>query len=177
MPSGYLSYRSLPWNQPPKWNGVQTVPGPTLGVTMARRKSLRRQWEKDQADNRQAELNECAQRAQRALKHMPSSKQEFIESEIASLRSTLFSICLKHLDAACEFHGYRFTTQSKEAVLMAVDVLVDELACGDVVFDAERHEQIIAKHRASIRCADLQFENHLQALTALNPTLLEGELQ
>src|SRR5580765_8855930 len=34
-PSGYLSSRSLPCHQPPKWNGMKLVPGPTRSVTSA----------------------------------------------------------------------------------------------------------------------------------------------
>lgn len=72
---------------------------------------------------------------------------------------------------------YRFSTETKEAALLAVDAIVEALVQGEVIFDAERHAQIAEAHRAVIRAADPAFYAQLDKLTTPDASILAGEAQ
>jgi hypothetical protein len=58
---------------------------------------------------------------------------------------------------------------------MAVDAIVEALAQGEVIFDAERHARIVEAHRAAIRAADASFCAQLDKLITPDASLLAGE--
>jgi hypothetical protein len=134
-------------------------------------------WAAESAAKDLKDRTEQAERAKRCLKQMPDSEREFLRESVASVRELSFEILLKRLDEEKSWHGYRFSSETKEAALMAVDAIVEALVQGDVIFDAERHAQIVAEHQAVIRAADPLFEEHLKALTRPNAAILEGEAQ
>lgn len=132
------------------------------------------------AENHEKDLKERAEealRAKRRLKQMPVSDLDFRRQSVKNIREMAFGVFLKRLDEENGWHGYRFSTETKESALMAVDAIVEALMQGDVIFNAELHAQIVAKHQAVIRTADPQFEAQLKALTTPNAAMLEGEQQ
>lgn len=132
-------------------------------------------WESEQNAKKLKESKENAGRAKRALRQMPASKREFVREKIDTFREMSAQFSLKGLDEPSTYHGYRFSSETMEAALMALDAVVDVLLHGGVIFDADRHAQIVAEHQVVIRSADPNFDRHFKALTTPNAAILEGE--
>jgi len=118
-----------------------------------------------------------AERAERELARMPGSERQFVCEVAATIRELADLVFLRRLDQEKSAHGYRFSTETKEAALMAVDAIVEALVQGEVIFDAERHAQIVEAHRAVIRTADPAFYAQLDKLTTPDASILAGEAQ
>lgn len=118
-----------------------------------------------------------AERAERELARMPGSERQFVCEVAATIRELADLVFLRRLDQEKSAHGYRFSTETKEAALMAVDAIVEALVQGEVIFDAERHAQIVEAHRAVIRAADPAFYAQLDRLTTPDASILAGEAQ
>jgi hypothetical protein len=118
-----------------------------------------------------------AERAKRALKQLPGSARDFIRQKIDAFREMSAGVSLKGLDEPRAFHGYRFSTETMESALLALDAVVEVLLQGEVIFEADRHAKIVSEHQAVIRAADPQFEKQLKALTRPNAAILEGDAQ
>lgn len=142
-----------------------------------RRAERAAEWEAENAAEHLKKKTDEAARAKRALKQMPASEREFLQQSVVSIRESASLFFLKRLDEESGWHGYRFSTETKEAAAMAVDAIVEALVQGEVIFDAERHARIVGEHQAVIRAADPQFEKQLKALATPNAAILEGEAQ
>lgn len=118
-----------------------------------------------------------AEHAERELARMPGSERQFVCEVASSIRELSDVIFLRRLDEEKSWHGYRFSTETKESALMAVDAIIEALMQGEVIFDAERHAQIVEAHRAVIRAADPAFYAQLDKLTTPDASLLAGEAQ
>jgi hypothetical protein len=134
-------------------------------------------WAAERAAEDLKQRTEQAERAKRALGQMPASERDFVRQKIDTFREMSAQVSLKGLDEPRTFHGYRFSSETMEAALMALDAVVEVLLQGEVIFEADRHAQIVAEHRAVIRAADPLFERQLKALTTPNASVLEGEVQ
>lgn len=115
-----------------------------------------------------------AEHAQRELARMPGSERQFVCDVASTIRELSNLVFLRRLDEEKSWHGYRFSTETKESALMAVDAIVEALVQGEVIFDAERHAQIEEGHRAVIRAADPAFYAQLDKLTTPDASLLAG---
>lgn len=155
------------------------VPRVSVGVPpsvrKARKVAAEASWKREREDKRKKELTEQAIRAMQCLEQVPKSEREFLLESVSSIRDMMFSVSLKRLDEEKSWHGYRFTTETKEAALMAVDAIIEALVQGEIVFDAERQGRIVAAHQAVIRAADPSFDRHIKALVTPNATILQGE--
>ena len=116
-----------------------------------------------------------AELARRELERMPGSERQFVCEVAATIRELADIVFLRRLDEEKSWHGYRFSTETKEAALMAVDAIVEALVQGEVVFDAERHARIVEAHRAVIRAADPAFYAQLDKFTTPDASILAGE--
>lgn len=132
-------------------------------------------WAAERTDKEVKERADQAERSKRALEQLPGSERDFIRQKINTFREMSVEVSLKGLDEPRTFHGYRFSSETMEAALMALDAVVEVLLQGDVIFEAERHAQIVAEHQAVIRSADPLFDRQFKALTTPNAAILEGE--
>lgn len=158
------------------WELPRVSVGVPPSIRRARKLAMNARWQKERDDERQKDLTESANRAKRELKDVPTSEADFLQKSVSDLRSMAIGVFLKRLDELADWNGgYRFSTETKEAAFLAVDAIVEAMMQGEVIFDADRHVQIIAKHQAVIRAADPLFERQLKTLTTPNAAILEGE--
>lgn len=172
----YLRVTLKPRGRATLWVGVSAEVAAPRAVASREAWEARRQ-EEQQARKRQAEAEErvkTAERAKRCLAEVPRSERAYLLHEIGHIRS-MADVFLKRLDQPATWHGYRVSTETAEAAMIAIDAIVDAVLQGEVIFDAELHEKIIAGYHAQVRAADPRFERQFSALTALNPSILAGE--
>lgn len=142
------------------------------GELLQRRAEAREKRRREQARS----VARCkAELAQRELARMPGSERHFVCEVAATIRELANLVFLRRLDEEKNWHGYRFSTETKESALMAVDAIVEALVQGEVIFDAERHAQIVEAHRAAIRAADPAFYAQFDKLTTPDASILAGE--
>ncbi|MBU7574928.1 MAG: hypothetical protein KAF64_16340 [Hydrogenophaga sp.] len=142
------------------------------GELLQRRAKAREKRRRERAQS----VARCkAELAQRELARMPGSERQFVCEVAATIRELADLVFLRRLDQAKGGHGYRFSTETKESALTAVDAIVEALVQGEVIFDAERHAQIVEAHRAVIRAADPAFYAQLDKLTTPDASILAGE--
>lgn len=143
-------------------------------ATAEREREARRKAEVDA--QKAAERKEEAERAQKSLETILKTEDEF-RRFLAKQVHRLLGIVFEGADQPTEWHAYRLDSEAIDPILSAVDGVVNAVMTVNVIFDAERHEQIINDYRATIRAADPAFEKQFAALTNIDASILEGEAQ
>lgn len=136
----------------------------------------RARWMAEEAAEDAEKRAKAAAKAQHWLNELPKSRIEFIRDQVSHVRG-LFMVGLDRLDDPTSWHGYRFSTTTKEAAMMAVDAVVEALVQGEVILDEERHATLVQECRSKIRAADPGFERHFQALTSMHESANMGGAQ
>ncbi|WP_218510625.1 hypothetical protein [Variovorax sp. dw_308] len=122
----------------------------------------------------QQERAKAAERAKRNLKSVFRSEDEYRRSLVEKITEML-GIMYGESDKPKDWHAYRLDQESKEAVLLAGDAVVEAIMQSTVHFDVALHARIVEGYQATIKAADPSFYAHLDKLVAPNPSILEGE--
>lgn len=144
------------------------IPRVRIGVSpetrRTRKEKQRLEWQNEELERqarRKAEVEaqqvveraEEAERAKKSPEKIFKTEDEYRRFMAKQVRQ-MFAIVFEGAGRLADWHAYRIDSEAMDPILSALDGAVEAVMDAKVIFDAERHEQIIHGYRATIRAAD-----------------------
>lgn len=143
------------------------VAAPRIAATRAKLRT-------EEAARRQAAQVAGAEKAREKLSRLIKTEDCFRLHVAEQLRVMVTYIIQTAGRPSCD-HAYRLTCEAVDAIRTAMKAMEKAVANACVVFDAERHHEIVAECTATIRAADPKFYAQLDKLVHPNPSIIAGE--